>query len=396
MTPLLKWYINHGLEITKIYQTVEYTPQRCFKSFVRDVSDARRQGDVDPSKAILADTRKLEGNSAYGSTIMNQENFQEVKYIRGEGKAMVEINNPQFKKLTSLLDDEELYEIEKHKKNINLNLPIQIGYFILQYAKLHMLQFYYDFMDRYVDRADFEYCEMDTDSAYMAISGETFQSVIKPELRQIYKHSLEGHCTASGEIEADCDRHWFPRTCCEEHKNYDRRTPGLFKIEFEGDEIIGLCSKTYIVSKRILKKESPAWIAAQRILKRALKKSRSPKRLFVKQRIVTKIKFSCKGISKKRVTAPLTTFRYVLKTQKPSSSVNMGFKLHNNKICTYRQARNGFSYFYCKRKVLSDGITTLPLDVELCPVKSKNDYEIEIDDFDLGLVHLLDELNDSD
>ncbi|XP_052693820.1 uncharacterized protein LOC128172088 [Crassostrea angulata] len=395
-TPLLKWYINHGLEITKIYQTVEYTPQTCFKSFVRDVSDARRQGDVDPSKAILADTRKLEGNSAYGSTIMNQENFQEVKYIRGEGKAMVEINNPQFKKLTSLLDDEELYEIEKHKKNINLNLPIQIGYFILQYAKLHMLQFYYDFMDRYVDRADFEYCEMDTDSAYMAISGETFQSVIKPELRQIYKHSLEGHCTASGEIEADCDRHWFPRTCCEEHKNYDRRTPGLFKIEFEGDEIIGLCSKTYIVSKRILKKESPAWIAAQRILKRALKKSRSPKRLFVKQRIVTKIKFSCKGISKKRVTAPLTTFRYVLKTQKPSSSVNMGFKLHNNKICTYRQARNGFSYFYCKRKVLSDGITTLPLDVELCPVKSKNDYEIEIDDFDLGLVHLLDELNDSD
>lgn len=83
---------------------------------MRDVSDARRQGDVDPSKAILADTRKLEGNSAYGSTIMNQENFQEVKYIRGEGKAMVEINNPQFKKLTSLLDDEELYEIEKHKK----------------------------------------------------------------------------------------------------------------------------------------------------------------------------------------------------------------------------------------------------------------------------------------
>lgn len=46
-----------------------------------------------------------------------------------------------------------------------------------------MLEFYYDFMDVYVDRLDFEYCEMDTDSAYMAISGPCLESVIKPEMR---------------------------------------------------------------------------------------------------------------------------------------------------------------------------------------------------------------------
>lgn len=27
-SPLLRWYLEHGLEITKIYQTVEYTPPR--------------------------------------------------------------------------------------------------------------------------------------------------------------------------------------------------------------------------------------------------------------------------------------------------------------------------------------------------------------------------------
>lgn len=37
---------------------------------------------------------------------------------------MVEINNFQFKKLIFFLDDEEFYEIEKYKKNINLNLFI--------------------------------------------------------------------------------------------------------------------------------------------------------------------------------------------------------------------------------------------------------------------------------
>ena len=54
--------------------------------------------------------------------------------------------------------------MEKAKKKLDINLPIPIGYFILQYAKLHMLQFYYDYLDVYVDRDDFVYCEMDTDS----------------------------------------------------------------------------------------------------------------------------------------------------------------------------------------------------------------------------------------
>ena len=390
-TPLLRWYINHGLEVTKIYQTVEYNPQKCFRNFVRDVSDARRQGDVDPSKAILADTRKLEGNSAYGSTIMNQENFQDVKYVRGEGKAMIEMNEPQFKKLTTLLENEELYEIEKSKKMIKLNLPIQIGYFILQYAKLHMLQFYYDFMDKYIEREDFEYCEMDTDSAYMAISGPSFESVIKSDMLHKYHHGLKGYCSPGLEIEADCDRHWFPRTCCKDHINHDRRTPGLFKIEYQGEEIIGLCSKTYIVSSRERVRQSNATITANRLLRKAKNVRSVVRNIPFTSKVVNKSTFSCKGISKKRVKAPLTTFRNVLKTQKASSGVNMGFKLHvnNNKICTYRQKRNGFTYFYCKRKILSDGISTEPLDVELCPIKPTKDYEMEIDDSDLELVHLL-------
>ena len=58
-TPLLKWYLEHGLVVTRIYQVVEYTPKACFKPFGEAVSDARRAGDVDPSKAIIADTMKL-------------------------------------------------------------------------------------------------------------------------------------------------------------------------------------------------------------------------------------------------------------------------------------------------------------------------------------------------
>jgi hypothetical protein len=47
-TPLLKWHLEHGLEVTKIYQVIEYTPQRCFHEFVEVVSEDRRQKDTDP------------------------------------------------------------------------------------------------------------------------------------------------------------------------------------------------------------------------------------------------------------------------------------------------------------------------------------------------------------
>ena len=40
-TPLLKWYLEHGLENTQVHQVVEFTPRPCFKSFGDAVSDAR-------------------------------------------------------------------------------------------------------------------------------------------------------------------------------------------------------------------------------------------------------------------------------------------------------------------------------------------------------------------
>ena len=178
-TPLLKWYLERGMVVNKIYQIVEFTPHRCFQDFVKEVSDGRRLGDAHPDKAITGDTKKMEGNSAHGGTIMDQENFQLVKYV--QGRIILEANRPQFKKLTTFMEKDEYFEVEKAKETLDINLPIQIGYFILQYAKLRMLQFYYDYLDVYVDRADFAYCEMVTDSAFMALSGPAFVSVVKPD-----------------------------------------------------------------------------------------------------------------------------------------------------------------------------------------------------------------------
>ena len=45
-TPLLRWYLDHGLEVTLVYQVIEYEPNPCIRRFGDAVSTARREGDV--------------------------------------------------------------------------------------------------------------------------------------------------------------------------------------------------------------------------------------------------------------------------------------------------------------------------------------------------------------
>ena len=68
--------------------------------------------------------------------------------------------------------------------------------------------------------------EMDTDSNYLGITAENVEDLIKPEL----KERFEGE-----------KHNWFVTPLVPQ----GRRTPRLFKVEFKGDKIIGLCSKSY-------------------------------------------------------------------------------------------------------------------------------------------------------
>ena len=49
-TPVLKWYLDHGLKVTAFYQFLEYKRGKPFAWFPEKVADARRQADKDPEK----------------------------------------------------------------------------------------------------------------------------------------------------------------------------------------------------------------------------------------------------------------------------------------------------------------------------------------------------------
>ena len=107
-----------------------------------------------------------------------------------------------------------------------------------------MLGFYYDFLDKYFSRQDFELCFMYTDTFYLAMSGDSLDEIVRPEMKQAY--------------EAD------KKNCLATDK-FSERTPGLFKPEFVGTRGLWVTAKCYVVQNETLNKN----------------------------------KYSCKGVSKK-------------------------------------------------------------------------------------------------
>ncbi len=148
-TPYLKWCLDHGLQVTKIYQVIEWEGDDCFAKVGERISQARRDGDADSDKKALADMEKLLGNSYYGKTVTDKERHKQVLFSNGETFVQNQVNQPLFHDLNPITDS--VYEITMNKKVIRLDLPLQIGFFVYQYAKVRMLSFYYDYLMKFLD-----------------------------------------------------------------------------------------------------------------------------------------------------------------------------------------------------------------------------------------------------
>ena len=167
ITPLLLFYLELGLVCKKIYRFVEYTPVKGFNDFVQFAVNARREGDENPNSSVVAETMKLLANSSYGYQIMDRSRHTVTKCLNDK-KTHGVINTILFKRLDHIND--QFYVVEMAKAEIEQRKPIIVGFFILQYAKLRMLELYYNFFGRLCDVNKFEELEMDTDSLYLALS----------------------------------------------------------------------------------------------------------------------------------------------------------------------------------------------------------------------------------
>ena len=304
----LKWLLEKGAIVTKLYGVIPAERGRPFKNFTDWVSEERRKGDRDTCHAIIAEAAKTVGNSAYGRTGMNKNKFKKVRFCTE--KQFNRAKNNYF-----FCDAEEydgVYEVSSRSRTVKQNMPIQVAFGVLNDAKLRMLQFYYDCIDKYIERSDYQYMYMDTDSAYMALT-DKFENLIKPGLLN--------------EFELEKNK-WFPRTNTNKNKAYDKRKPGLFKIEYEGDGMVALCSKTYYT-----------W--------------------------GNKDKFSIKGVQNNRNKEHLSkaTYKRCLDNGEPLSCQNKGFRYIDKTMKTYEQEKIGLTPIYVKGVVMEDGVHICPLSI---------------------------------
>ena len=181
ITPLLLYYLHLGLECTKFYRFVQYTPKKCFNSFVQSAVNARRQRDENLNPSLVAETMKLLANSSYGYQIMDRSRHTVTKYLN-DGKTHSAINNKLFKQLNFITD--QLYEVELVKSENVHPEPIIIGFFILEYDKIRMLELYYNSFKKIRDTEKCEELEMDTDSLYLARSEENLEDNIHPDKQE--------------------------------------------------------------------------------------------------------------------------------------------------------------------------------------------------------------------
>jgi hypothetical protein len=283
---------------------------RPFQKFMTLVSDKRREGDKDIKLALMAEMYKTVGNSAFGGTILNKNKHRKISYA-DERVFNIEKRRGFYYKANQI---DSIYEVETRHKMIKQDRPIQVGCSIFQDAKLRMLEFYYDCIDKYINREDFQYMQMDTDSAYIAFTDKNIENLIKPEMLEEYKKDKYN---------------WFIKDDTKENAAYYKREPGIFKPEWQGYLMVCTTCKMYYGEGDKGNKST------------------------------------AKGVQHKTEYNKLDKESYLdtLFNNNIQTCMNTGMRMIDNKMHTYETLKNGLTSVYDKRIVLEDGISTIPLNI---------------------------------
>jgi hypothetical protein len=262
-TPYLRLLLALGYTLRKVHMAVEYFPMKCFEAFVNKVVALRRQGDSGEGDPLLTEVAKLVANSFYGSSLLNKDKHGKVYFVNQWFHVCKAINQRTF--MHADQQGEDLFQITACSRKVVQNVPIQVGKMVLDLAKWHMCHFYYSILKHYLRKGSFALGSMDTDSFTIAITENTLDECVEPELLKEWQEEVKPVWFAN--CAKDCT-----------HASCSKRQPGPFKKEFEGSDFVGLSSKMYTV--RGTNPGDKCKVASKGIGKLAM--PRDPSRLFLK------------------------------------------------------------------------------------------------------------------
>ena len=136
----------------------------------------------------MGDVVKLKGNSFYGKIIEDLGRHKSTKFTHKEMVVDRALRHPF---LDNLEEIGRAYEIKEFKRTVMIKGPYQCGIAVYQLAKLRMLEFCYEFLNKCFNRKDFEFYYMDTDSFYLATSSDSLDDTVRSKMKKTYEGDRE-------------------------------------------------------------------------------------------------------------------------------------------------------------------------------------------------------------
>ena len=146
-----------GLVLKNIHSVIKCKQSRWLKPFIDLNSELRANAKNDFEK----DLYKLMNNAIFGKTMENVEKHMEYELVVSKKRAVKILSSPYYKDHN--IYNENMVGFYKNKKIIKLNKPQYIGFTILEFSKLIMVDFHYNYIiNKYGNNAKLLYSDTDS------------------------------------------------------------------------------------------------------------------------------------------------------------------------------------------------------------------------------------------
>ena len=143
---------------------------KCFKNFVQSAVNARRVGYENSTSNLVAEAMTFLSNSSHGYQILNRSRHTFTKHL-GDEKTHRAINRKNWiVRFVCVID--VLNMVQLVKSDIEHKDWMNVGFFILQFAKLIVLELENTFLDEYCDAIKLSGQDMYTISSIRHYAGK--------------------------------------------------------------------------------------------------------------------------------------------------------------------------------------------------------------------------------
>ena len=165
-----------------VYSVISFSQSAWLKQYIDHNTEFRMKANNDFEKYYF----KLLNNNFYGETMENARKHRDIRLVNNENRRSKIASEPNYNGTKYISEDFLIMELKK--RDVYMNKPLYLGQAILDYSKMLMYEFWYDYLQpKYNDKIELYYT--DTDSLIMSLETDNFYSDISNDVNKWFDTS---------------------------------------------------------------------------------------------------------------------------------------------------------------------------------------------------------------